>query len=227
MLTRPILVLVPAFDATQQQTFTFTVIGGDQVVANRLVIRDQDTNTPVYDEKQETFRYEHIVNVGELTNGSYYTATLTTFDSTGNESTASVPIPFWCYTTPTIEFSNMPTGNIIQNSTFEFQFTYNQAEGERLNSYVVNLYNSAHSLISSSNTMYADDGTPPYTGSYTFTGFENATDYYIEVVGTTIENTVVTTGQIEINVRYLRPDLFTLIELQNMEIQLELCSQIL
>ena len=94
-LTRPTLLPVPAFDATQQFTFTFTAQSGtSQIVANKLVIRNQDTNDIVYEEKQETYRYEHTLNAGELTNGVYYNATLTVFDANDNESTASIPILF-------------------------------------------------------------------------------------------------------------------------------------
>ena len=71
-LTRPTLNSTAAFDATKQHTFTFNVIGGTQVVANQLVIRNNITNEIVYTEKQETYKYEHIVNAGELANGIYY-----------------------------------------------------------------------------------------------------------------------------------------------------------
>ena len=38
-LTRPILYSVPAFDATNQYTFSFNVIGGDQVVKKVNIIQ--------------------------------------------------------------------------------------------------------------------------------------------------------------------------------------------
>ena len=216
-LTRPILISpIPAFDATEQYIFTFTVgAGSDQIVANRLVIRNNETNTVVYDEKQETFQFQHTVNAGELTNGTYYNATLTVFNNADEESAASSPVQFWCYTTPTLQFTNLPVGNIVQNSSFTFEFEYSQNELERLNSYVINLYNSFHTIVATSDTVYVEDGTPPYEGSYTFTGFENNSVYYIEIVAETIENTVVSTDLIEFTVAYIRPDVFTLIELTN------------
>lgn len=215
-LTRPTLINVPAFDATQEFTFTFSVTSSTaQIVANRLVIKNNETNETVYDEKQETFRYEHIVNAEELTNGVYYNAVIYTYDSSNNESPASVPIQFWCYTEPTITFTNLPLNNIIPNASFNFQFTYAQNENEALDTYIVNLYNSSQILIGTSGEQYVDNGTPPYNGSYIFAGFENATVYFIEIVGVTVERTQVTTGLQQLTVQYTRPDLFTTIELTN------------
>lgn len=215
-LTRPTLISVPSFDATQSYTFTFTVQSGSaQIVANELVIRNQTDNTVVYNEKQETFKYEHIVDADELTNGTYYNATVSVFDADGNQSPTSIPIQFWCYSTPSITFTNIPESNIITNASFNFTFTYAQNEGEALNSYVVNLYNAFQSQIATSGVLYAQNGTPPYNGNYLFTGFEDNTVYYIEIVGTTVNGAIVSTGQIQFTVKYLRPDLFTLIELTN------------
>ena len=215
-LTRPTLLSVPAFDATSEQIFSFVVTNtGSQVVSNQLIIRNQDNNDIVYQEKQETFKYEHIVNADELTNNTYYSATISVFDSDGNESPSSIPIQFWCYSSPSLTFTNLPNNNIIQNASFNFQFTYNQNENEAINSYVVNLFNSSQVQISTSGIQYATNGTPPYNGSYMFTGFENSTVYYIEVIATTIEGTVISTGKQQFTVQYTRPDLFTLVELTN------------
>lgn len=215
-LTRPTLLNQVAFDATQSQTFVFTVTGtSSQVVANQLIIRKQETNDIVYQEKQETFKYEHIVNADELTNGVYYNATLTVFDAEGNESPSSIPIQFWCYSTPVLTFTNLPMNNIISNTSFDFQFSYTQAENEALNSYVVNLFNASQVQISTSGILYADNGTPPYTGNYTFTGFENNSAYYIQVNGLTVEGTSISTVLQQFSVQYTRPDIFTLMQLNN------------
>ena len=214
-LTRPILITPPAFDATKEYIFTFSTYGGDQVVANRLIIRNNDTNATVYDEKQETFQYQHIVNANELTNGTYYNASLTTFNATDEESAASTTVQFWCYADPEITFTNIPSGGYIEAPSFDFEFTYNQAQGEALNLYVVNLYNSSQELLSTSGNIYVENGDPVYAGNYLFAGFENATDYFIELTVTTIESTVISTGLIPFTVRYSRPDLFSLVELQN------------
>lgn len=215
-LTRPILIAVPSFDATQSFTFTFTVqSGSSQIVANQLTIRRQSDNTVVYDEKQETFKYEHVVNADELTNGTYYNAVVSVFDADDNQSPISIPIQFWCYTTPVISFTNFPTNNLVTNASYDFSFTYTQNEGEAINSYVINLYNAFQSLISTSGPIYVQNGTPPYSSNYLFAGFENNTAYSIEIVATTINNAIVSTSQQSFTVKYERPDLFTLVELKN------------
>ena len=215
-LTRPTLIAVPSFDATQSFTFRFTVQSGSaQIVANQLTIRRQSDNQIVYQERQETFKYEHIVNVDELTNGVYYNADVVVFDADDNQSPTSIPIQFWCYTTPTIEFTNVPLNNIIENASFNFDFTYNQIEGELINSYVINLYNAFQTQIATSGVVYVQNGSPPYEGSYLFAGFEDNTTYFIQITGTTINNAVVSSDKIQFNVNYSRPDLFTLVELTN------------
>ena len=42
-LTTPILYTVNAFDATQEQVFNFNVLGGNQVTANTLTIKNNAT----------------------------------------------------------------------------------------------------------------------------------------------------------------------------------------
>lgn len=215
-LTRPTLISVPSFDATQPYTFTFTAQSGSaQIVANQLTIRTQSDNTVVYDEKQETFKYEHVVNANELTNGTYYNAVVSVFDADDNQSPTSIPIQFWCYSTPSLTFTNIPANNIITNASFNFTFTYNQSEGEAINSYVVNLYNAFQTQIATSGIVYVQTGTPPYDGNYLFAGFEDNTVYYIEVVATTVNGAIISTGQIQFTVKYSQPDLFTLIRLTN------------
>lgn len=215
-LTRPTLIAVPSFDATQSFTFTFTVqSGSSQIVANQLTIRRQSDNTVVYDEKQETFKYEHVVNANELVNGTYYNAVVSVFDAEDNQSPTSIPIQFWCYSTPSVVFTNIPVDSIIANASFNFTFTYTQNEGEVLNSYIINLYNAFQTQVATSGICYAQNGEPPFNGEYLFAGFEDNTTYFIEVVATTINNAIVSTGKQQFTVKYSRPDLFTLVELKN------------
>lgn len=215
-LTRPTLLQVPAFDAKKPYIFQFVVQGaGSQVVANKLTIREQDTNRIVYIEKQETYAYQHIVNANELINGKYYNATLSVFDNQNNESPQSIPIQFYCYTTPVVSFTNLPFNNIITNSSFNFQFTYTQLENEPLNSFIVNLYNDAGIIVASSETQYVENGIPPYNGNYEFEGFANATQYGIEIKCLTINQTEISTGVFKINVNYAKPDIISAIQLTN------------
>ena len=214
-LTTPILYSVPAFDAQNSFVFQFASIGGNQVVANTLTIKNNATLTTVYSVTQTTFKFEHTLPANTLTNGTYYQATLTTKDAQGNESNASVPIQFYCYSQPSFEISNMPTGNVVTNSSYAFTVTYNQAQGETLNAYVFNLYSASGALISTSNTMYNTDTSLPLNVSYLFSGFEDKTTYSIEVNGVTANGTQITTGRISFTTNYTSPETFSDLLLAN------------
>ena len=214
-LTTPILYTVNAFDATQAQSFDFNVIGGSQVVANTLTIKDNATLTTIYSQTQTTFKFTHTLPANTLTNGTYYQATLTTKDAQGNISNASAPIQFYCYSQPMFEISNMPASNVITNNSFAFTVTYNQAQGEILNAYVFNLYSASGALISTSNTMYNTNTSLPLNISYLFSGFEDKTTYSIEVNGVTVNGTQITTGRIPFTTDYTKPNMFSFLFLTN------------
>lgn len=214
-LTRPVLYSIPAFDATNENVIRFNSIGGSQVVKNRLVVKTNNDNQTVYDEEQVTFRFEHILPANTLTNGTYYNATIYTFDNDGNESQASNIVQFYCYTTPTLAFTNLQPNGFIDNATYTFDFTYNQAQKEPLNYYVVNLYDAQGLIVATSGEQYAGSTTVPLDLSYTINGFADSTSYSIEVNGVTINNTLITTGRINFSVKYTRPNIYTLLELQN------------
>ena len=214
-LTTPILYTVNAFDATQEQVFNFNVLAGNQVVANTLTIKNNATLATVYSATQNTYKFIHTLPANTLTNGTYYQATLTTKDAQGNESNTSAPIQFYCYSQPSFEISNMPTGNVVTNSSYAFTVTYNQTQGETLNAYVFNLYSASGVLISTSNTMYNTDTSLPLNISYLFSGFEDKTTYSIEVNGVTANGTQITTGRISFTVDYVKPDMFSFLFLTN------------
>ena len=214
-LTTPILYSVNAFDAQNSFIFQFASIGGSQVVANTLTIKDNATLTTIYSATQTTFKFEHTLPANTLTNGTYYQATLTTKDAQGNESNASAPIQFYCYSQPNFEISNMPAGNVVTNSSYAFTVTYNQAQGEILNAYVFNLYSASGALISTSNTMYNTNTSLPLNVSYLFSGFEDKTTYSIEVTGVTVNGTQITTGRISFTTDYTKPDMFSFLFLTN------------
>lgn len=214
-LTRPVLLQVSAFDATTQYIFQFNSIGGTQVVKNRLVIATNVDNQTVYDEEQTTFKYEHVLPANTLVNGTYYNATIYTFDNDGNMSQGSNVVQFYCYTTPTLTFTNIQPNGTVGNSSFTFNFTYAQTQNEPLNYYIVNLYDAQNLLVATSGELYVGSTTVPLALSYTISGFSDASSYYIEVNGVTVNNTAITTGQVAFSVKYTQPAIYSLLELQN------------
>lgn len=216
MLTTPILYSQAAFDATQAHTFTFNVVGGEQVTQNKLVITNQSTNEIVYQAVQTTYKFEHILPANTLTNGVYYSAYIITYNSNGESSSASNSIQFYCYSAPSLTFSNLPINNVITNSSYNFQVTYNQTEGELLNSYSLTLYDAQRIQIATSGVQYVGSTTaPPTIISYQFTGFIDKTSCYIRAIGQTAQGAQVDTGLIAISIIYTVPSLFSIIELSN------------
>lgn len=214
-LTTPILYQLPAFDANNEQIFTFNVIGGTQVLGNILTIRNNVTNAIVYQKEVTSYAFQHTLPEKTLVNGLQYNAFIQTINGT-EVSAPSSPILFYCYTTPVISILNMPENNVIPNSAFEFQMQYVQIQGELLSQYQVNLYNISGNLQATSGVIYVDDtNPPPFLFNYEFTGFNDGSVYNLEILGQTVNQTAITTGRIEITVKYEEPNLFALISLEN------------
>ena len=213
MLTVPILYSKVAFDATKEQVFSFNVIGGDQVISNTLTIRNNLTGEIIYAQNQKTYKFEHILPANTLTNGVYYEASIQTYNLYGDFSTSN-SIQFWCYTTPTFVFTNIPSGDVVNNSQFAFEVSYNQIEGELLSNYNFKLYNSSKVLIDSSGVKYVLSETQN-TISYTFSSLLNNTNYYISVDGVTQYGTEFSSDLKAIVIQYTTPIAFSNITLTN------------
>ena len=213
-LVKPIMATVPAFDATKEHTFTFTSNGGDQVVANKLVIKRQDFNITVYENKVTSYAFEQTVPANTLENGYYYYAYFTTFDVNDNKSVESNQSQFHCYTTPSLELINLPDDNYIQNSNQQFQVAYNQAEQRYLNTLRFDLFDENDNLVSSSPLLYGSNILPTIL-SYTFSGFENNGFYKVSATGESIDGMVVETDKYEFTARYTPPSIFSLLDLIN------------
>lgn len=211
-LTQPILNPISAFDATQQYTFTFVVIGGNQVVANMLTINDNSDGSQVYQATQSTMRLEHVLPANTLENGHYYSVTVQTIDNAEQLSEASVAVPFYCYSTPSLTISNMPSSGTINNNSYTFQGAYSQSEGEALNSYQFTLYNNNREVISQTPLIYYSSDS---SLQYTFTGMSRNTSYFIELSGQTVNGTQITSGILPFNVNYSSSASFAICDLVN------------
>ena len=211
-LTQPIINPIAAFDATQNHVVTFLAIGGAQVVGNRIVISDNQTGETIYDNRVITMQLAHTIPANTLTNGGYYNVVIYTIDSANNFSQASVPVPFYCYSQPTLTINNIPASSTIENGTYTFQGSYAQQENEILNSYQFILYDSNKTVLSQSDVIYYSSNS---SLSYSFVGMSNDTSYYIELKGQTVNNTNITTGLLYFTVRYSQPVSFAIVDLVN------------
>ena len=211
-LTQPILNPIAAFDASRANIVSFVVIGGAQIIANRLVITNNRTGSIVYNQIQSTMKLEHNIPANLLVNGTYYNAVVYTIDSANNESVGSIPMPFYCYTQPTLTIDNIPSSEIIENGTYKFKGTYAQVEGELLDSYQYTLYDSNKNVLSQSPLIYYDADS---SLAYTFVGMSNDTSYYVTLTGETINGTQITTGFLYFSVRYIQPASFAICDLVN------------
>lgn len=211
-LTQPIINPIAAFDSTKGAVVTFVVIGGAQVIGNRLIISDNQSGKQIYNQTQSTMKLEHAIPAGILSNGRYYNAVVRTIDNSGAESVASTAVPFYCYSQPSLTIDNIPTSETIENGTYKFVGSYLQSEGEALNSYQFTLYDSNKEVLSQTPLIYYEADS---SLAYTFVGMSNDTSYYVSLTGETVNGTQITSGLKYFTVRYLQPASFAICDLVN------------
>lgn len=190
-LVKPIVNEVVAFDATQGTTITFTANGGDQVTANKIKVvlnNDSSSETVVYTNTVTSYNLSHAIPANTLTNGVYYKVAIQTLDVLGNESEWSKYQPFHCYTTPVLDF-NLYDGQTIRTSSYNVSLSYNQAQGEKVDYGIIELYNANNVLISSSGNLY-NSTSPPLVFSTTISKLENHSQYHVVGKIVTIEGTI-------------------------------------
>lgn len=200
-LMTPIALPINAFDANENQTFAFTVNGGSQVVKNKLTIRRNSDDVVVFTSTLESYGFNQVVPADTLVNGTYYNFYFNTYDVDGNESADSNVVPFYCFTTPTLAFTNITTGDTIEAPQYTFNLTYNQIEDELLNELHFYLYDAHGKLLKASETIYSSDN-PPINFEYTFSGLTDKENYYVEAVATTLHGFVVESNRIGFFVSY-------------------------
>ena len=215
-VTTPVLNPVAAFDATKPMTFTFSSVGGNQVVANKLTIKNATTLEVLYENTVQSFALEHVLPENTLLNGLYYQAAVVAYDASGAASASSLPIQFYCFSEPTFTFANLTDGDNITTSTYSFVAQYEQIENELLNQYSFVLYDSEDKQLSTSGVQYVGSTSlPPTLVVWTVNGLDDNTDYKIVVNGVTVYGTQITTGIVSFSVRYDAPEVPIPIELTN------------
>lgn len=205
---KPTLYLINSFDSTKGATIKFSWLG-NMPIANTLRIRDNATNTVVYEVTQNAMRLEHKIPANSnIKNGTLYNASVRVTDSNNSNSEWSDVSLFYCFTAPTFSINIVP-GQVIKAQTYGVDITYGQSEGELLQSYRVIVYNSNNAVVYDSNIRYILD-------TVRITNLQDNSDYYIIATGTTINGMNVTTGQIDFSVDFIKSEAYFICELQNM-----------
>ncbi len=217
-LTKPTLNSISAWDVATGTTFTLSVVGGDQVTGSTLTIRNNATNAVVYTQYTTSYTFSITVppNASGLSNGTYYNAYITTTNLAGDDSVASNTIQFYCFSTPSLTFTNVTDGGVINSSNLNATIEYDQDEEEFISSYVINLYDSSRDIIGTSGTVYVKAvASLPVEFSHLFGGLTDNTQYYISASCITRNNTMVETGQIEFTVVYTQSQSYTRFSVEN------------
>ena len=101
---------IEPFDVAIGTTIKFSWTG-NQVIKNKCIILDHDTNTEVYNNVIDSYRLEHtldLTKINGMVNGKKYVAFITVFDQYGDESDIQTSGRiFLCLKTPTYKFSNV------------------------------------------------------------------------------------------------------------------------
>ena len=195
-LVKPIVNEIVAFDATVGTTITFTANGGDQVTGNKIkVIKNDGADTVAYESPMiTTYDLKHDIPANVLQNGQYYRVAVQTKDALGNLSPLSNYQPFYCYKTPLLTL-NIQNGATLNTPNVHIELTYSQAQNEKLDYAMIEVFNHNNILISSSGNLYNSD-YPPLTFTYDVFGLENHSQYYVQGTTVTINGTITQTNKV-------------------------------
>lgn len=203
MAVSPILLNTLPFDATLNHVLQFNY-SGSQVYANRLIIKNNQTNTVVYDVKTSTMNLIATIPANTLANGNTYNFQISVFDHDDIESPLSNIVVLKCLATPTFNFTNIHQSDIIRNSFMDVELSYSQENGELLDEYEVVLYSANKTtMIFTSGTKYVGSGMTTKVSP-----LMDDTTYYLHATGKTLNGLEIETEYIEILCDYLNPDLF-------------------
>lgn len=141
---------------------------------------------------------EHTLTGGTISNTGTdsYKWTIQVWNDT--ETVASREFQFFAKTTPVLTFSPPVT---ITAQSYEFTATLTQAEGDIVNNYTFELYDSDDELIEDSGLITS------FNIKHTFEGFANSDTFKVRLYGTTTGNDSFDSGLISFNISYSEPSL--------------------
>ncbi|HJA72416.1 MAG TPA: hypothetical protein IAA07_12735 [Candidatus Lachnoclostridium stercoravium] len=202
---------ISPFDPTEGTDIYFTW-NGNQIHQVRCLIKENESGQTVYDRTEASMKsYYTLPADSGLEGGGRYVVYITVFDADGQESQMQhTGTPFCCFTAPSFQLS-IQEGDVIRASSFLVSADYSQEEGELLNSFEFFLYSYQGALIQSSGTIYDAENI-----SYLISGLEDGKQYFIQAAGTTVNGFPLDTGRVSFSVAYIRKQIFSTIEANNL-----------
>lgn len=204
------------FDANFDYTLEFTY-NGNQIIKNRLLIKDNESNVTVYDQTVTTMAKRHTIAAGSLDNGDTYNMSIQVYylNDEGEEVADDVSdtVLAKCFTTPSLTASNLPL--VVRNASFDFEFDYTQAEDDMLDSYTISMYDSGNNLLYALNPVYPAPSTVAYSFVVTINDLMDGQNYHIRCEATSVAGMHVDTGLLSFAVQYYRPQNYSIFYVDN------------
>lgn len=186
---------------TQPVTVT---IDGVRCTDYQIIARKVSDNTSVYDSTKVTLGSPlsdgqtllHNITGGTIPNTGTdsYKWTIQVWNDA--ETVTSREFQFFAKTTPVLTFTPPAT---ITSQSYEFVGSVAQAEGDIVNYYTIELYDSSQVFIESSPQITS------FNISYEFNGFVNGDNLYVRVFGQTTGGQTFDSGLVAFSVAYAEP----------------------
>lgn len=196
ILQTPSINLIKPFDPRNEFIVNF-VYSDNQIIKNRAIITDNSTSKVVYDNTILSMRLQHIIPANTLLSGHQYLIQIQVFDSDGNSSNLSQPLLFYCYLTPSFNFSNITEDMTYKNASINLVLNYSQSDNEPIKNYRFFKYSYNKTIVENSPMLYTNSNM-----TYSFYGLENNTYYYFRAIGETLHGIQLDTGYIKVNVSF-------------------------
>ena len=94
---------IQPFDSTKDYEITLSWMG-NRAHANRIIIRDNETNNVVFDDMVSSFALKHIIPAHTLKNNQKYTIQAQVYDVENVPSALSNKVLFYTFATPEFYF---------------------------------------------------------------------------------------------------------------------------
>lgn len=212
-MVSPSITSINPFDAKTAYDITFRVQNATSY-KNEIRIQQANNLNVVYNvtvgSGTQAAPNHFTIPANTLRNGIRYKVSIRVADNEGTWSAWSQDSYFYCFSPAVLKFTNVPSDEIIDDSTFGARVLYTQNEGEELQSYTFYLYDSNRVLLSSSDTAYST-----YDIRYVYSGLESGSTYFIRVTGTTMHNLFCDSGYIRIKSDFTKPAAYSILYLTN------------